>query len=173
MAEVEAVAEGLLALDEDELLAQIGVRDQEIENNPDAASLESLSEEIPVPRGAFDDLLNAGKNIFAPASAQAYKILCSPIGGNSELAAELDKLMSQKSAEAAAKMTGLLTPVLVGSLGLPQSIAVMVGTLLVKKAAKGTSDLICENWKASLDAGATVSAESPATAPETPTSEAS
>jgi hypothetical protein len=155
MAEVEAVAQGLLTLAEDDLLAQIGVRGQAIETNPSAASIESLSEEIPVPRGAFDELLKAGKNIFAPASAQAYKILCSPIGGNSELAAELDKLMNEKTTEAAAKMTGLLTPVLVGSLGLPQSIAVMVGTLLVKKAAKGTSDLICENWKATLDASST------------------
>ena len=151
MAEVEAIASGLLALDEDELLAQIGVRDQAIATDPSAAAIESLDEEMPVPRGAFDDLLKAGKNVFAPASAQAYKLLCSPIGGNSDLAAQLDQLMSQKTTEAAAKMTGLLTPVLVGSLGLPQSIAVMVGTLLVKKAAKGTSDLICVNWNASLE----------------------
>ena len=158
MAEVEAIARGLLALDEDELLAQIGVRDQVIASDPSAATIASLDEEMPVPRGAFDDLLKAGKNVFAPASAQAYKLLCSPIGGNSDLAAQLDQLMSQKTTEAAAKMTGLLTPVLVGSLGLPQSIAVMVGTLLVKKAAKGTSDLICENWKTSLEG----SSEAPA-----------
>jgi hypothetical protein len=165
MAEVEAIARGLLELDEDELLAQIGVRDQAIEANPSAAAIESLNEEIPVPRGAFDDLLKAGKNVFAPASAQAYKLLCSPIGGDSELAAQLDQLMSEKTAEAAAKMTGLLTPVLVGSLGLPQSIAVMVGTLLVKKTAKGTSDLICENWKTSLGASEALPAS-----PETPVS---
>jgi hypothetical protein len=170
MAEVEAIARGLLELDENELLAQIGVRDQAIETSPAAAAIESLNEEIPVPRGAFDELLKAGKNVFAPASAQAYKLLCSPIGGNSDLAAQLDKLMSEKTTEAAAKMTGLLTPVLVGSLGLPQSIAVMVGTLLVKKAAKGTSDLICENWKASLGASAEASTPPAAPEPETPVS---
>ena len=170
MAEVEAIARGLLELDDDDLLAQIGVRDRAIAASPEAATIESLGEEIPVPRGAFDELLKAGKNVFAPASAQAYKLLCSPIGGNSDLAAQLDQLMSQKTAEAAAKMTGLLAPVLVGSLGLPQSIAVMVGTLLVKKAAKGTSDLICENWKTSLDATVPTSesSEAPPTVPETP-----
>ncbi len=97
-------------------------------------------------------------------------MLCSPLWGISDLAALLAQIMCQKTTEAAAKMTGLLTPVLVGSLGLPQSIAVMVGTLLVKKAAKGTSDLICENWKTSLDATVLTSeiSEVPPTVPETP-----
>jgi len=89
-------------------------------------------------------------NVFSSVSPKAYELFCSPIGGNTELAAELDKLMNQKTAEAAAKMTGLLAPVLVGSLGLPQSIAVLVGSLVVKKLAKGTSNLVCENWKESL-----------------------
>ncbi len=71
MAEVEAIARGLLELNEDDLLAQIGVRDQAIATSPEAATIESLSEEIPVPRGAFDELLKAGKNVFAPAWAQA------------------------------------------------------------------------------------------------------
>jgi hypothetical protein len=112
-------------------------------------------------------LLKAGKNIFAPASAQAYKILCSPMGGDSELAAELDKLMNQKTADAAAKMTAAITPVLVTSLGLPQSIAVMVGSLIAKKIAKGTSDLICENWKATLEGSETLAA-SPESSPIVP-----
>lgn len=167
MAELEAIAQNLLALDEDELMAQIGARSQAIEASPRAASIDSLEEEIPVPRGAFDDLFKAGKNIFAPASAQAYKILCSPIGGDSELAKELDKLMSEKTTEAAAKMTAAITPVLVGSLGLPQSIAVMVGSLIVKKIASGASNFICENWKATLE-GTTPSASSPESSPIAP-----
>lgn len=167
MAEIEAVAQNLLALDEDELMAQLGARSQAIEASPRAASLDSLEAEVPIPRGAFDDLLKAGKSVFAPASTQAYKVLCSPIGGNSDLAKELDKLMNEKTTEAAAKMTAALTPVLVGSLGLPQSLAVMVGSLIVKKIAKGASDLICENWKSSLE-GATASASSPESSPVVP-----
>ncbi|NJR66095.1 MAG: hypothetical protein HC772_13460 [Leptolyngbyaceae cyanobacterium CRU_2_3] len=137
MAEIETVAQNLLQLDEDDLMVQIGVRAQAIEVSPEAGSIDSLSEEIPTSRGALSDLLKAGSHVFAPASEQAYKILCSPMGGDSELAAELDRLMSEKTATAAAKMTSLLTPVLVGSLGLPQSLAVLVGSLIVKKLSKG------------------------------------
>lgn len=165
MAQVEAVAQNLLALDEDELMAQLGAQSQTIEADPRAASLDSLEEEVPVPRGAFDDLFKVGKNVFAPASAQAYKILCSPIGGDSDLAKELDKLMNEKTAEAAAKMTAALAPVLVGSLGLPQSLAVMIGSLIVKKVAKGTSDLVCENWKEILEGSTTPAASSPESSP--------
>jgi hypothetical protein len=168
MADVEAVAQNLLTLDEDDLMAQIGVRSQVIETSPEAASIDALEEDLPVPRGAFDDFLQAGKNVFAPASAQAYKILCSPIGGEGELAAELDKLMNQKTAEAAAKMTAALTPVLVGSLGLPQSIAVMVGSLIVKRVAKGTSDVICENWKATLEGAVDPAESTPENSPIAP-----
>lgn len=167
MAEIEVVAQNLLTLDEDDLMAQIGARSQAIETSPGAASIDALEEELPVPRGAFDDLFKAGKNLFGPASTQAYQLLCSPIGGNSELAAELTQLMNEKTTEAAAKMTAALTPVLVGSLGLPQSIAVMVGSLIVKKVAKGTSDLVCENWKTSLAGSASPEAAG-AAAPETP-----
>ncbi len=149
MTEIEAVARNLIELDEDALTAQLGAVSQAIELDAGAAAIES-AEDIPVPRGAFDDLLQAGVNIFNSVSPKAYELLCSPVSGDSELAAELDKLLSQKTAEAAAKMTGLLTPMLVGSLGLPQSIAVLVGSLVVKKIAKSTSNFVCENWKATL-----------------------
>jgi hypothetical protein len=156
MSDIQSIAQDLLELDEEELTAQIGARAEAIETSPKGAaqgefeSVESLEEEIPVARGAFDDFLKTGQDIFASASLQAYKLLCSPVGGDSELAEELDKLMGEKTTEAAAKMASLLAPVLVGSLGLPQSIAVLVGTLIVKKVAKGTSDFVCENWKSSL-----------------------
>lgn len=162
MLKIEAVAQNLLVQDEDELMAQLGARSQMIEASPEVAAVDSLEKEVSVPRGAFNDLLKTGKDIFAPASAQAYKLFCSP-RGDGKLAAELDKLMNEKTAEAAAKMTAMLTPILVGSLGLPQSIAVMVGALIVKKIAKGASDLACENWKASLGSSAT-----PDPSPDTP-----
>lgn len=150
MATLETISQNLLTQDENELLAQLGARSQVVEANPTADSLDALEEGVSVPRGAFDDLLKVGKKIFVPASAQAFKLLCSPIGGDGELAAELDKLMNEKTAEAAAKMTTILTPILVGSLGLPQSLAVIVGSLIVKQLAKGISNFACENWKATL-----------------------
>ena len=62
--------------------------------------------------------------------------------------------MDQNTSEANAKATALLTPIL-ASVGLPQSLAVVVGALLVKKLAKGTSDFICTTWKANIDGTAT------------------
>jgi hypothetical protein len=159
MVEVEVVARSLAELNEDELAAQLGAVSQALEMDSGAASINSI-EDIPVPRGAFDELLQAGMNVFSSVSPKAYELFCSPIGGNTELAAELDKLMNQKTAEAAAKMTGLLTPVLVGSLGLPQSIAVLVGSLVVKKLAKGTSNFVCENWEESFSGTASPSVDS-------------
>lgn len=165
MAELETVARGLVELDEEELTAQLGALAQAVEMDASAASLEAAVD-VPTPRGIFDDLFQAGMAVLNSVSPKAYELFCTPIGGNSELAAELDQLMNQKTAEAAAKMTGLLTPVLVGSLGLPQSIAVLVGSLIVKKLAKGASNFVCDNWKESLPSPVDPPADSSSTSPE-------
>ena len=153
MAEVEALAQRLVELNEEDLTVQLGALSQYVETNPEAASIESF-EEIPVPRGAFDDLLKAGKNVFGPASSDAYKIFCSPVEGvlikDPDLAKELGKLMDQKTTEASAKATAIIAPILTGSLGLPQSLAVIVGALLVKNLAKGAANLICNTWEKNI-----------------------
>lgn len=150
MADVNVVVQKLQALDEEELIAQLGMRAQAIESDPSAASIESLSEPMPVPRASCDDVLKTGQNLLNQTSANAYKLMCTPIGGNGDLAKELDQVFNEKTAVAAAKATSLITPVLVSSLGLPQSLAVLLGTLIVKKLAKGTSDLVCDRWQQSL-----------------------
>ncbi len=165
MTELETVARGLVEFDEDELTAQLGALAQAVEVDASATSLEAAVD-VPTPRGLFDELFQAGMAVFNSVSPKAYELFCTPIGGNSELAAELDQLMTQKTAEAAAKMTGLLTPVLVGSLGLPQSIAVLVGSLIVKKIAKGASNFVCENWKESLPSPANSPADASGTSPD-------
>ncbi|MDX2228049.1 MAG: hypothetical protein NW220_00325 [Leptolyngbyaceae cyanobacterium bins.349] len=153
MAEVEAIAQRLAELDEDDLTVQLGALAQYVEANPEAAEISSV-DEIPVPKGAFDELLKVGKDVFGPKSAGAYKIFCSPVEGvlikDPALAQELSNLMNQKTAEASAKATAIITPILSGSLGLPQSLAVVVGALLVKQLAKGTSDLICNTWQKNI-----------------------
>ena len=155
MSELESAARGLLELDEDQLTAKLGLLEQSgagakgAKGARGADGLEDLYN-LPEPRGGLDDLLKIGKNVFGPASEGAYKALCSDIGGDSDLAKELTDLMGQKTADASAKATALLTPIL-ASVGLPQSLAVVVGALLVKKLAKGTADFICTNWKANID----------------------
>jgi len=153
MSELESAARGLLELDEDQLTAKLGLLEQSGAGARGADGLEDLYN-LPEPRGGLDDLLKIGKNVFGPASEGAYKALCSDIGGDSDLAKELTDLMGQKTADASAKATALLTPIL-ASAGLPQSLAVVVGALLVKKLAKGASDFICTTWKANIDGAAT------------------
>jgi hypothetical protein len=156
MANVDEIVQSLLELGEEELTAQVGARSQSIEIDPDTGDLASLeSEPIATSRASFDDLIKIGQNVFGPASSGAYNLLCSPVGGDTDLAQQIDSLMNQKTTEASAKATALLSPILAGSLGLPQSLAVVVGALVVKKLAKGTSDFVCENWKKNLAADGT------------------
>ena len=80
-------------------------------------------------------------------------MLCSDVGDlvkDADVATELTKLMAQKTTEASTQAIALLTPILAGA-GLPQSVAIVVGTLLVKKLAKGSSDFICTKWKQNIE----------------------
>ena len=149
MRDIAAVAYNLVDLNEDDLIVRLGALSQSIE--VDLIDSVDGSETILTQSRAFDEIRKAGIDILNAASSQAHDILCAPVDGNGDLASALDELMNEKTADATAKMTGLLAPVLVGSLGLPQSIAVLVGSLIVKRMAKGTSDFVCENWKASLN----------------------
>lgn len=155
MADVDTVVQNLQALDEDELIAQLGMRASAIESDPSEASIESLEEPMPVPRASWDDVLKIGQKLLDQYSAKAYELLCTPLGGNGELAKELDQVFNEKTAEAASKATSLIAPILVSSLGLPQSLAVLLGTLIVKNLAKGTSDFVCDRWQQSLGISST------------------
>jgi hypothetical protein len=153
MSEIEAVARGLLELDEDDLTVKLGLLEPEL--NSDARGATSIDDllNMPTPKAGLGDLLKAGQNIFGPASAGAYKVLCSDIGDlakDSDLAKELTKLMDQRTSEASAKVAALLTPILASG-GLPQSLAVIVGALLVKKLAKDGADFICTKWKKNIE----------------------
>ena len=174
MADVEVVAQKLAELSEDDLTVQLGALAQYVEANPEAGAIASV-DEIPVPKGAFDELLKVGKDVFGPKSAGAYNIFCSPVEGvlikDPALAKELTNLMQQKTAEASAKATAILTPVLTGSLGLPQSLAVVIGALLVKKLAQGTSDFICDKWEKNIQVTSETSVDdsgAPSTEPTPP-----
>jgi hypothetical protein len=156
MAATNDLAQKLHKLNEVELETMIGMRSESQSRSSMTGetddSLDSLEEDIDtVPRGGLNDFINAGKDFFAPINAQAYKYLCSDIDKDSELGKALSTVMSDKTTEAAAKVTAFLSPVLVTQFALPQALAVLVGTLIVKKVAKGTSDFTCSNWKQALE----------------------
>jgi hypothetical protein len=153
MPAIETVAQDLLALDEEELTTKLGLLDQDLNAGVRGATSLNYLENLPEPRGGLEDLLKAGQNVFGPASAEAYRVLCSDVGDlvkDADVATELTKLMAQKTTEASTQAIALLTPILAGG-GLPQSVAIIVGTLLVKKLAKGSSDFICTKWKQNIE----------------------
>jgi hypothetical protein len=153
MSAIETVAQDLLALDEEELTTKLGLLDQDLNAGVRGATSLNYLENLPEPRGGLEDLLKAGQNIFGPASAEAYRVLCSDVGNlvkDADVATELTNLMAQKTTEASTQAIALLTPILAGA-GLPQSVAIVVGTLLVKKLAKGSSDFICTKWKQNIE----------------------
>lgn len=52
--------------------------------------------------------------------------------------------------------------ILVSQLVLPQSLAVLVGTLIVKKVAKVASDFTCSTWKKALEEDPSIQDTAPA-----------
>ena len=153
MSQIESIAQDLLALDEEDLTIKLGLLEQTLQSGTRGAKSLEFIADLPEPRAGFSDLLDLGKNVFGPASAEAYRVLCTDVGDlvkDSDLATELTKLMAQKTMEASTQAVALLTPILT-SAGLPQSVALMVGTLLVKKLAKGSSDFICTKWKQNIE----------------------
>lgn len=160
MADVQNVVQNLIALDEEELTARIGMRSQaQARGGEDLDSLENLEA---IPRGALEDFLKVGQDFFAPINAQAYQLLCTEIGSDSELGKALNNVMDVKTTEAAAKVTALISPILVTQMALPQSLAVLVGTLIVKKVAKVASDFTCSTWKKALEGETPVQEAAPA-----------
>ena len=153
MSAIETLAQDLLALDEEELTTKLGLLDQDLNAGVRGATSLNYLENLPEPRGGLEDLLKSGQSIFGPASAEAYRVLCSDVGDlvkDADVTTELTKLMAQKTTEASTQAVALLTPILAGG-GLPQSVAIVVGTLLVKKLAKGSSDFICTKWKQNIE----------------------
>lgn len=169
MADVDALAQSSVEQTEEDLTVQLGALFQYVAANPEEEQFITSFEAIPTPRGAFDDLLQAGVNVFNSYSPAAYKIFCSPVEGvlikDADLARELSKLMDEKTTEAAAKATAIIAPILTGSLGLPQSLAVVIGALLVKKLAKGTSDFICARWQKTVGPEASDASGTPSPSP--------
>ena len=136
--------------DEDSLFKELG----ELARSPKVVDRGDDSFQLIMPKNLEHDTKISsrvfGQEVLMMLSPKAYKLLCSPIEGNGELAAELTKLMDQKTTEAATKAMEKLGYLLVNSLGLPQQIAFRASSLLIRKIAHETSDLICERWQKSL-----------------------
>ncbi len=162
MAEVESLVESLWELDDDVLEAQLGSHVQAIEDEvagrgarragADPASLDSIDVGVAA-RAAIDPkFLNAGRRLFNWINPAAYKLLCTPLGGegSDETMQELVKLLDQDLEKNVVKAAGMLAPFLTANLGLAPAIAVLVSTLIIKRVSKEVSKFTCDAWQKTL-----------------------
>ncbi|GET41873.1 hypothetical protein [Microseira wollei] len=147
MSETDELVQQLLDLDEDELKVQLGMHAQGMATDSRSASVASIEVQA-ASRGVFDTkALEIGQRLFDRINAGAYDILCgNPFGDSGETLQKLETALSENYAKAA----GIIAPVLVSGLGLAPAIATIIATIIVKKIAQGSSNLICETWHKSL-----------------------
>jgi hypothetical protein len=62
MADVDAIMQSMMELDEEELTARLGMLKQSIEADPSQGDLEALEESIAVPRASWEALVIDGMN---------------------------------------------------------------------------------------------------------------
>lgn len=141
----------LWEVSEDELLEDLG----DIVRSPVVTERElevlQISKSDTEERTVFEDSITVGRRVLAEVTPKAYKLLCSPIDGDNELAQELTKLMDKKTQKAAKKAAEKLGYLLIGGgLGLSQRITLMVSSVIIRKIASGTSDAICGRWEETL-----------------------
>jgi len=162
VAEVEALVESLWKLDDDVLEAQLGSHVQAIEDEvagrgarragADPASLDSLEVDVAARSPIDSNFLNAGRRLFNWINPAAYKLLCTPLGGegSDETMQELVKLLDQDLEKNVAKAAGMLAPFLTANLGLAPAIAALVSTLIIKRVSKGFAEFTCDAWQETL-----------------------
>ena len=136
---------------EDKLLEDIG----DIVRSPVVTEREleilQISKSDTEERTVFEDSITVGQRVLTELSPKAYKLLCSPIEGDNELAQELTKLMDKKTQESAKEAAEKLGYLLMGNgLGLSQRVTLMVSSVIIRKIASGTSDFICGRWEETL-----------------------
>ncbi len=162
MAEVEALMESLWELDDDVLEAQLGSHLQAIGDEvagrgvrgagADPASLDSIEVDVATRAPIDPKFLNAGRSLFNWINPAAYKLLCTPLGGegSDETMQELVKLLDQDLEKNVAKAAGMLAPFLTANLGLAPAIAALVSTLIIKRVSKGFAKFTCDAWQKTL-----------------------
>ena len=162
MAEVEALVASLWKLDDEALEAQLGSQVQAIEDEvagrgarragADPASLDSIKVDVATRAPIDPKYLNAGRRLFNWISPAAYKLLCTPLGGegSDETMQELVKLLDQDLEKNVAKAAGMLAPFLTANLGLAPAIAALVSTLIIKRLSKEFSKFTCDAWQKTL-----------------------
>jgi hypothetical protein len=152
MTEANELAQQIYELDEDVLEARLGTLAEELggdltgKSTPRGVSVDTIDVETATRSPISQAAVELGQKVFNQVNAEAYKILCTPIG-DKDTEEALDKALEENYTKAA----GMLAPVLVSSLGLAPTIAALVASLIIKKISKDVAGGICSTWAKNLN----------------------
>jgi len=142
MDEALNAVESLEDADDDELYRQLGLRMRAMERDPKLAGHFAPPAAALEPMGmALGDIVSAGRRAFATLSQASYALLCTagPAGGRFD--AFVDTLGTNRMA-----ITAALATVLVAQIGIAPTIAGVVATLAIGKAAPASMEMMCTIW---------------------------
>ena len=154
MTQANELAQQTYQLDEDVLVAKLGTLSEKMggdltgQSAPRGVSLDSIDLDVESRAPISQAAIQAGQKVFDKINAEAYQILCTPLG-DKNTQETLDKALEENYTKAA----GMLAPVLVSSLGLAPAIAAIVASLIIKKISKDVAGGICATWAKNLNIG--------------------
>lgn len=152
MTQANELVQKIYPLDEDVLVAKLGILAEEMggdltgKSAPRGVSVDSIDLEAGTRAAIPPGVRELGQKVFNQVNAEAYKILCTPLGDESTRET-LDKALEENYTKAA----GMLAPVLVSSLGLAPSVAAIIAALIIKRISKDIAGGICSTWEKSLN----------------------
>jgi hypothetical protein len=137
----------LLQSDEDQLLAQLGMRTvvatRDLKRSGDPKL--SLAPEEMATMGITDDMKALGSRIFRRWNRSAYELACGADADDEKTRSELRKALGIGEAAAIGVLTGALI-----SVGLMAALAPVVAAIVVKKFFDPAYGEFCSFWKEKL-----------------------
>jgi len=144
--------ESLKGKTEDQLYAQLGMRDKAIEKDPSKG--ESYNPTVifdGTTMGLKDDIVDFGKQLFKTYQLQAYNLACGADKSNDSDRKDLMNAFGLGDATFAAA----IATVLVAQVGIAPAIASVVGVLVIKLFFRPTYEQFCKAWSKSVKGAST------------------
>jgi hypothetical protein len=144
---VDTVVQGLLDSDEDQLLAQLGMRSLAALGDLSQSALYApdLGGVAPDKMGAQDELKKLGKRILKRWNQSAYQLVCGDEPDDAKTRKEVQSALGLGKAAAA----GVITSALIG-VGLMPALAPVVAAIVINKFFDPAYGEFCAYWKENL-----------------------
>ena len=146
-ADEEAVL-GVLALDEDTLLSEIGRREALLEMTPDLAESMTLAVHPEGTEAVHGSFLELGRKVVQRLNRELYRVLC---GDDPAAQAERERLKQSLKLSEAAMIGGIATALM--AIGTPPFVAPLAATVIVRSGINPVWEETCKFWGEKLGEG--------------------